>query len=109
MVYLQCTVTSNSLITLNNVDHTNQTVLNSGVTFQNLYAPDLTVSGGPQGNMRAAVMLLDGTVQLTAGVVSAGSTLKADIAAGEQFVLNFFYPVPDDVAGLMGERMIIKT
>lgn len=109
MVYLQIVVSATAAITLGSVDHTNQTILNGTTLFNTLYAPDISTSAANQGSIRSAVLMSSGIMQLSAGVVSSGSTLSGNIASGEVFTLNFFYPMPDDVPGLNGEIMIVKT
>lgn len=109
MVYLSVNVTNTTLQSFGNVDHPNQTMLNGTALMINTYAPDISASTVSQGQIRGASLSTGAVISTTAGVISTGTTLRGDINAAETFTYNFFYPMPDDIPGLNGEVMIIKT
>jgi microcystin-dependent protein len=110
MVYCRVGVQSTNAITLNSTNHADQTAATGTSTFSTLYAPDADTSAGGQGAIRTGVLQSStSNVNITSGVVASGGTLSGNIAAGEGWTFNFFYPMPDDIAGLNGSRMIIKT
>jgi hypothetical protein len=108
-VYLQLSASATTALTFTATNHTNAAISVGTSTFNNLYAPDIVSTGSVYNAVRFSQLTAGGTWQLTAGVVETGSVLSGNVAIGDFINATFVYPMPDDVAGLNGERMIIKT
>jgi hypothetical protein len=110
MVYCVVIFHATALISLSNVDHADQVALGPGSNLTN-FVPDVQANAFAAGAVRVGCLTVGGNIRVQAGVIGnvTGGTLAGDIASGDTFNFTFFYPMPDDVAAVHGERMLIKT